>query len=284
MLLIVVIMLTAAYRGRGSTFMLGFAILVTLTQAFGGLLMLSKSNILLPMVGLLVGLVWRHGIRRVILPGLVGLLAVFLVTGPLVNSGRTMFGLVGRVDWSARINVITTALINPNDSMRVVGDYNAWNRFTYTTDQPAAVDLYDSGRGGEDYRLLWWVFIPRFAISEKPIMTTGNKLNEKIKGSDTSSCSPGIFVDGYYNFGWLGLIVVGLSVGWMLAWTSTLAAEVFRVRALMWIPLAMLGSFMAFRMDGNFIPDYWGPFITLNYLVIGGWLLTTPPRKNGANI
>src|SRR5437868_973168 len=70
-LLLVAILLAAAHSGRGSTWLLTGAVLLTLVEAVSGLLQLNKSVVLLPIVALLAGLGWRYGVRRVILPGFV---------------------------------------------------------------------------------------------------------------------------------------------------------------------------------------------------------------------
>src|SRR5712664_2064670 len=87
-LLLVVIVVAAAHRGRWSVGLLSLAVVLTLIEALGGVLMLNKSSVLLPMMALLAGLVWRLGARRVMVPGLAALLAVFIVIGGPVSTAR----------------------------------------------------------------------------------------------------------------------------------------------------------------------------------------------------
>ena len=274
-LLLVAIMVAAAHRGRGSVGLLSVAILLTVVQTFGGLLMLNKSAVLLPITALLAGLAWRLGVRRVMIPGLVVLLAVFKLIGDPVTTARNISGLDNRINWSERISVLSEGLLSSTPAT-FGGDFYVWNRFSYLSSQGAAIDFYDTGRGGDDYSRLGWAFLPRFLFPDKPLISsTGREFNIKITGSDTSSNAPGVFADGYYNFGLWGVMLVGIAVGCMLAWTSTFAAEVYRARALIWLPMALLGSFMAFRVDGNFLGDYWGSFVLLGYAVFFGAVMKT---------
>jgi hypothetical protein len=32
--------------------------------------------------------------------------------------------------------------------------------------------------------------------------------------------------------------------------------------------MALLGSYMAFRIDGHFLADYWGPFVMFSLIVV----------------
>jgi hypothetical protein len=279
MMVYIAILVAAAHRGRGSSLLLGSAIALTLTQAFAGLLMLNKSSILLPIVALLAGLAWRYGVRRVALPGLAVLLAVFLLVGSLVHTGRNTYGIGNRVDWQERTQMMFKGLLASSNSSQEE-EYHSWARFCYISSQGAALDLYDSHQGSKDYTRLGWALLPRLIFPDKPMITTGREFNIKITGSDYSSNAPGIFLDGYYNLGWWGVIIVGVSAGCILAWTSAFAREVFRARALIWVPVAMLGGFMAFRVDGNFLADFWGTFVLFGYLLLAAGLLTGNLKKS----
>lgn len=274
-LLLVAIMVAAANRGRSSFWLLLIAIVLAVLQAIGGLLLLSKSSVLLPLLALIAGLGWRLGIRRVIVPGFAVLLAVFLLIDDPVAATRNISGLRGPVDLGERIALLREGVLRPSDFAQGTHN-NPWTRFCYLPSQGAALDFYDTGQGGDDFSRLGWAFVPRFLFPTKPIMTSsGMEFHYKIRGNENSSTGQGVFVNGYYNLGWWGVIAVGIAVGCILAWTSAIAAEVYRADALLWLPMALLGSFMAFRIDGHFLADYWGPFVFLGYAVLGGVVMKT---------
>lgn len=272
-LLLVAIMMAAAYRGRGSRWLLVAAIALTALQALGGLLLLSKLTALLPLVALFAGLAWRLGARRVMVPAVATLSAVFLLIGNPVSTARNISARGDQVDWGERTEVLREGVLDPG-SARQDDSYQSWARLCYLPAQAAAIDFYDAGRGGDDFGLLGWVFLPRFLLPAKPSMTSsGTEFHDKVTGRDTTSVGLGVFVDGYYNLGWWGVVLVGIAVGGILAWTSAVAAVVYRARASLWMPMALLGSLMAFRIDGSFLADYWGPFVLSAYVVFGGALM-----------
>lgn len=272
-LLLVAIMIASAYRGKYSRSFFVAAVLLTIFQSIAGLLLTNKSVVLYPIVALFLGLIWRFGGPRVIVPGLIIIIFIYLAIGTPVNEARQAVGTDGRVNWSERISRLEDGFFG-GTRVDKVEEYGYWTRFSYIVPQGAAIDFYDKGHGGDDYTLLGWTFLPRLFFPEKPIITaSGQEFHYKITGGMTSSTGQGVFVNGYYNLGWLGVIFVGVLVGCILAWTSAMAAEIFKARALLWIPIALMGSFMAFRIDGHFLADYWGTFGLLIYLVLGGIIM-----------
>ncbi|HUR22073.1 MAG TPA: hypothetical protein VMZ90_14755, partial [Vicinamibacterales bacterium] len=108
----------------------------------------------------------------------------------------------------------------------------------------------------------------------KPQMTAMfTELNEKITGSDQSSNSPGVFVSGYYHGGWWGVWLASAVCGWILVQTSAIARAIQARQAALLLPFSLLGMFIAFRIDGDFIPDYLGVFMFILYPVVGAALV-----------
>jgi hypothetical protein len=274
-LLLVTIILAAAYTGRASGWFLSGAVLLTSVLALAGFLLLSKSSALLPIVALMSGLIWRFGIRRVIVPGLIALLAVFLLIGSPINTARNSGALSGQIGVDERADILREGVLDPGGTMPEES-YQPWARLCYLPPQAAAMDLYDAGQGGNDYELMGWSFLPRVLFPTKPVMTmSSTEFYEKIVGRNTTSVGQGVFVDGYYNLGWWGVIAVGIAVGGILAWTSAFASVVYRSRSTLWLPIALGGSLMAFRIDGGFLVDYWGLFVLTVYASFGGAIVQT---------
>lgn len=282
-LLLVAILLAAAHGGRGSTWLLTGAVILTLVEGVSGLLQFNKSVVLLPMVALLAGLGWRFGVKRVIVPGFAVLALSFVLIASPVSTARNTYGVASRVGLGQRIDLLAGALFRPKEAP-VERVSTIWARFCYITTQGAALNLYDNGVPGDSFRMLGWSFLPRFLFPMKPIMTSaGTDFQYQVTGQVGSATGQGVFADGYYNLGWWGVIVAGIGVGFILGITSTFARQVYELRAIMWMPFALLGSFMAFRIDGNFLADFWSPFVLILYALFAGAALMESTRISGAS-
>ena len=264
------IFIATAHRGKYSRFFMFLAACLILVQVFTGLLMFNKSTILQSISVFFVGLTWRFNSSRIILPGFVVIIAVYIAIGGLISQAREIMNTNQRADFSDRISILKDITLI-GSKVVTSEQYGYWTRFSYLVPQGAAVDLYDRGKGGDDYTLLGWSFLPRVFFPDKPIMTdSGREFHYKITGSISSSTGHGVFVNGYYNMGWGGTVTVGILVGCFLAWTSAMATVIFSARAIIWIPFALLGCFMAFNINSDFVPSYWGSFIFLMYAIFAG--------------
>lgn len=273
-LALVAIVMAIAYRGPGNLGLGALAVLLAACLGAAGLLQLNKSAVLFPMAAVFAGMAWRTSVRRVMAPAIVTLLAAFLLIGSPVGTARNTASTT--VDLGERTAILSASLAGQSPVASDDGGYQHWARFSYLGPQSAAIDMYDSGRGGDDYTKLGWVFLPRALFPGKPIITASSReFYYRLSGSETSSTGQGVFVSGYYDLGWVGAAVVGVVVGLILSCTSAFALEVFRAGAMLWLPVAVMGSFMAFRIDGNFLADYWGPFAFICYAAGAGAALHT---------
>jgi hypothetical protein len=145
---------------------------------------------------------------------------------------------------------------------------NTWARLNYLPSQAAGVQLFDEGNGGDDLSKILWMFVPRFMNADKPIMSlSGGDLAYKISGRDTSSEGLGIFVDGYYNAGWLGLLCYSFITGLIISQTSKLSEIIVNQKLYILYPLIFLGMFSVFRIDGFFMTDILGVFLYIFYFI-----------------
>jgi hypothetical protein len=202
-----------------------------------------------------------------LLLGAVFLAAVFVSTGGPVSFGRSAF--VGNTEniVAERWGLVREGLSLVRDGS-VLTTYAPWARISYTTPQTAALNLYDAGRGGDEIRLIPWLFVPRALAPNKPMITQHSAdLHTKITGQRGSNMGQGVFVSGYYNAGWLGVLLVSVLCGWILSQTSAIGRVVVRRRAVLLLPLALLGVYIAFRIDGHFLSDYFGSFVFILYLL-----------------
>jgi hypothetical protein len=273
----IAIFLSVVYVGRAQFAVRIFGLFLTALCSGYGLLILSKSEAILPVAVALAG----YGVQKrsmLLLPMSALVLGVMLASlGGVVAGARSESGATSFAD-PRRIESLAAGFSSEQRS-REVEEYAWWARLCYLVPQAAAIDFHDAGAGGDDFQLLPWLFLPRVLFPSKPVITdTSVDFNEKLTGSRTSSTGLGIFASGYYSGGWFGLIVASLLCGIVVAQTSAVARSAFQGRVLVLLPLALLGVYIAFRIDGHFVADFVGAFVFLLYLVIALSVLVTVSR------
>ena len=274
-LLLVAIILAAAYTGKNAKFFRFTAIFLAIIQVVAGFLMLNKAQALLPIVALSIGYGWRLGIRKIALPSGIALATSFLLIASPVATVRNVYGSASYIDVNTRLTVLWDEIFSENKNA-IESEYYPWARFCYTPAQVAGMDLYDAGQGGYDFKNIGWVFLPRFIFPEKPIITSaGQDIHYNITGYQNSSTGLGVFVDGYYNLGIIGVLFSSAIVGLILGCTSIFAKLAIEKGAVLWFPLALSGDYMAYRIDGFLLGDYIGPFSLLMYMLIGATIASS---------
>ncbi len=281
---LVAVFLSVAYRGSGEKAMRAIGVTVALLEAAMGLLALSKASVLLPLGTLAIALSIRYR-SRVLVPA-AGILVALLVFGGLGGTVNFSRGSLGGTQGRGLAETMATRLALVREGLALAGEddvrarYHPWSRLSYVSPQAAAMHFYEAGDGGDDLELIPWLFVPRILASSKPSITqTSADFHTKITGHEGSWTGQGIFMSGYYNAGWIGVIAVAAVCGWILAQTSAIAGTVVRHRSALLLPLVLLGMYMAFRIDGHFLGDYFGPFVLVLYVLLAGTALATILRE-----
>lgn len=281
---LVAIFMATSSRGTYERMLRWLGVTLTVVLVFVGAMQFMKSEALMPLVALTAGLALRFGSRRILPIGLALLVAAFVTLGNLVDYGRSIVSNSSRPSsladrWSYLKEGWESAR-DRDESQR----YGYWSRICYIPTQVASIDLYDQADGGNGLQILPWVLVPRALAPNKPSMTSMfTELNMKITGYDGSSNAPGIFVSGYYHGGWWGALLASVLCGWILAQTSAVARAVYAHQAAIMVPFSLLGMLIAFRIDGDFIPDYAGVFMYILYpLLIAALLIPAKRSRQGA--
>lgn len=267
--LLVVIFLGSTYRGRHESVLLLTAVFFAVIGAISGTLLFSKTAMLLPIGALTAGLSVRYGVRKVLPGGLLLMIVLFGSVGGAVLYGRDSLTKDVPHSLDVRWHTFMDGLTESYSGANQRDEYNTWGRLCYLSPQVAAYNFYNMGMGGDDLKLIPWLFVPRVLAPDKPSITdSGLDLNEKITGGRFSSMGQGIFSSGYYNAGWLGVLLASIICGWILAQTSAIASAIFGRHALLLLPFALAGVYMAFRIDGHFVADYMGTFVFMLYPIL----------------
>lgn len=210
------------------------------------------------------------------------MILIFTSVGSLVTYGRNSVGYKNYASLLERWEIINRWEFSANSDLDDI-HYNSWGRFCYLPPQVTAMNYYDEGEGGDELKLIPWIFVPRIVNPNKPIITqSGSNLYTKITGNVGSSTGQGIFSSGYYNGGWLGVFLASALCGWLLAQASAIANAIITRRAVLLLPFALLGVYMAFRIDGDFLADYMGTFIYLLYPLLIGLVVVRVSRRSRA--
>jgi hypothetical protein len=272
---LVAIFLGTSYRGSYKSSLLIVSIFTGIILSFTGVLLFNKTAILTPLAAMILGFSVRYGAAKIIPISITFIILIFSVLGGAVDYGR--YALLPDMShppeerWEVFKEGITAASNEQLDDK-----YSLWARYCMLPSQAAAIDFYDMGIGGDDYKLIPWVFVPRFIAPNKPIMTNnGVEFYYKIAGHYGSSTAQGVFASGYYNLGWLGMVLAAGICGWSISLTSAIAYVIFTRRSFMMLPFALAGFNMAYAgMGGNFVSSYIGflPFLLFPLLFVSAVL------------
>ena len=250
-----------------------FILGLTIALSFMGIVTYSKADILLPIFSYLGAIALKR--RSIMMPIFIAVFCLFIIStigGALLQSRS-----VDRLDNQSN-NVKAQNFLEFYSNSDDVSDeykYSAWNRLSYISAQSAAISLYDSGYGSNEYKMIPWLFVPRFLYWNKPITSSaGAELYTKMTGFVGSSTGEGVFANGYYNLGWIGFILGSMLCGLLIGQLSKMTSIIVASESYIMYPFVFFGLFLAFRIDGTIVVDYLGPFIFIFYALIFFYFFT----------
>ena len=221
-----------------------------------GYYFLDKSSVMAPLTFLLISYCIKKNSFKSFVIFMIGLFFLIKVLGGIVTYKR-----------SHETNYKFSEDINLSKSE--YNTYKIWDRINYTSSQAAALDLYSDGNGGEGLSNIFWLFVPRFLNKDKPdVSSSSAKFSKKFRIHGGSRDSPGIFVEGYYNYGWLGLLLVSFIIGMVLKIYSVLIKSIIQNKLYSFYFIIFSGIWTSFRIDGLIITDYLGQLIIFLYFMI----------------
>lgn len=162
-----------------------------------------------------------------------------------------------------------------------------WLRLSYSGVQAEAMRQYDRGQPGEAVSRGWIVFVPRFVWPDKPVVQPGKLFCERVTGRPTSFVTVTLYGDGYWEFGWPGVVVfsgllgvfIGLYCRWVLIWVQS--------GNLLMLPVILIGLQVGMLSAAKyFITGVLAPIpIIVLYVLAARWLTsigrtsTATPRQ-----
>lgn len=144
---------------------------------------------------------------------------------------------------------------------------NWWTRLAYSNAQKFSMDQFDLNKPGNTFSKIPYVVVPRIINQNKPNMHNGVEFTEAVIGYSYAS-GPGIFGEGYWNSGWLGLIFVSAFAGGMISILCIFSKWIIFKRSFLYLPVPFFGIFLGYRIDDWFVPTYMGEGIKILILFL----------------
>lgn len=237
----------AAYLAtRGDKRMRWLLLLVWPAHLFLTSLSFAKSEfmlaLLLPAIGAYIG---HRKVRR---------LAAAVLTIAVIYSFSQDFSSFGRAIIHAN-----SGTIGYGDRVKIVGRYftewsdstlldssdheeDWWMRLNHANVQAAGMRFYDAGMPGTSLGNAWTFFIPRAVWPSKPVyIGPGDAFREQVTGqSGGGFMALSVYGDLYWEFGWLGVVLISPLVGWFFGMMTWRSIEVVAHRDFIYLPAVLI--------------------------------------------
>jgi hypothetical protein len=264
------------YRKRGGIYASLFFTLVT-TECLASLTTLSKQKMIETALFVILGSqLVRPSVKKLVFSGVLVVAAFILFINPFVTFARVA---VDR-DWAAAkdLSQVLDLVGKYKERKEAVRDVQFpdaqlwWTRLAYSNVELFAIRQYDRGRPGTTFHLTPYTLIPRFIMPEKPWMNSGLEFTYLISGDRTmrSATGLGALGEGYWNAGWLGVVVVGIVIGVLLAAFHRISRRILEAHNFMFLPVTVASIILGYRIDDWFVATYLGTTVevALMYLAI----------------
>jgi hypothetical protein len=247
---------------RGSRIALVLAMVLIPIDLGLGLLTFAKTEVLITLIFSYLGVLHHKLTVSRTLVGAAIVLAVYSQLDPIIHFGRNELqrrygSLEGPLD--QRLDLLNLYL---GGAYKVAGEpetQSTLSRLSYVNAATMVVSWRDSGRTGETLDYALTVFVPRFIWPDKPVISSvGTELYTAATGQIGSSISPGLFAEAYWNLGWLGIPVLMVPLGIILAVFSRYSLAMVGQERWLHMPVILLGVLAGFRVDGWYVVDILG--------------------------
>ena len=245
---------------------------LTIGTLFFAFLSLSKFLVVIVVIVLLVAALIRGAnLYKAAAFGIIMILFYGLVLTPVVTYARIIYGAGGAESISSMVtnNPSLESGTEANDFYKTsgLGVQSWWLRLNYASSQSFAIQQFNDGYSGESISDGVWIFIPRSFYSDKPNFSTqGTNFNGSIDGNFLSSSSPTYLVEGYWNYGWLGVVLVGIMLGIVFFGWRIYIDKIFARRHLYYLPVVINGLLMGMTQDGWLILNCLAPLPIVIFL------------------
>lgn len=252
-----------SFKRKGSAYV---AILLPLTVALLlSVIALSKTTFMLPLLMvsiafLMTGISWR----RVLLLVLV-FSATLAITQPMINYGRlarsAAYGQEPGGNISERIGY-ALGYWRGEPIAALTQDPSSFIRLNYLSPATFIVTQYDNGRPSDVIQNGFSALVPRAIWPDKPIISSlGSDLYTMITGNSGSALGATLFADLYWNFGWLGLLLI-IPIGVYFWWASCVSRIIVQAGDWLTMPFVFLAFLIGTSLDSSFVLSFFAPIVS----------------------
>tara|TARA_B100000965_G_scaffold404722_1_gene436348 strand:+ start:509 stop:1966 length:1458 start_codon:yes stop_codon:yes gene_type:complete len=200
-----------------------------------------------------------------------GLISAFLYVAVIQNlflllrsTGEGNFGITSSREISLALDT-AKAVGNTIDGLDSIQSW--WDRLSYVKYQAYAVEAYDMGYPGETFENFKYIFVPRFIYPEKPNLNPGAAYNSLVQGSFSerapNSTGPGIFIEAYWNGGWLYLIFTIIYFSFLLFYSSKFIIKKLKEKDYTVLLFSVNAIYIGRSIDSWFVGNYGGFLVNM---------------------
>jgi hypothetical protein len=266
-------------------------LVLLLASVLFGFASASKTSVLFPLVAAVAGLLL--GGRKVICAVLTAIIVLLYPSlANVVDAQRSHWQHDTLANSVAQRFEILVEVLRDDELGRTATKAdekdNPLIRFSHGPYQAFLIKEWYEGRPGNSLADVWTALIPRILWPDKPIITRfGGELYGTIFNVDraTSNQAPTYTGEAFWNYGWVGLIVVsillGLQIGWFsLKWLELSFGKTTAIGILVFSLPVVLNSW---AVETWIAASYVGGFVTLVVLIkAADWaasFLIAPARR-----
>ena len=231
-------------------------------------LVLSKEYLYMSiMFASFVVFFYNKNLKNIVITGLISAFLYIAVIQNLFlvlrSSGEGNFGITSGREVSIALDAakkMRNATMMEGDSL---GSFQSWwDRLSYVKYQGYAVEAYDMGYPGETFKNFKYIFIPRFIYPEKPNLNPGAAYNSLVQGSFSerapNSTGPGIFVEAYWNGGWLYVVLTIIYFSFLLFYSSKVIIKNLKEKNYTILLFSVNAIYIGRSIDSWFVGTYGG--------------------------
>lgn len=267
-LLGIVVLAYIAAKERAQSWRLVF-LLLWVSHLAVTLLEFNKSammtSIILPALAVYLAI---HKRKILVIAALLSLVTFFLMQ-PLVLKARESIrqetGMINQATLTERIDIVLDVL-EDRSSLTTADEREVnygWARLSYAAVQAFGMHQYETGFNGETLRRAWMILVPRMIWPDKPSMSMGSEFYELMRGRTGSSLGLTIFGNGYWEFGWVGVVLFSMIVAFLHVITTRWAVLWLTTERLIFLPAIIIMILMGAQINGFLLTNLLGPFVIL---------------------